>query len=462
MDLLVNHRQVKKDKKNNLEYVCEIRLFQHGDEIYYQSEFSFDYRRFGSTKKVSMSHGFNLKLKNGDFSVQYQLSNEAFETGLSKSKSRRGQNRFDHLLELIENGFYKGEKRTGYWGVKYKRACDEIINHLIGAITPLIKSPHLQEKDYINKPIFNSFYDLIVDFHLDRKRIKGHDSVYYSLQHDYPKLKWLKLNEYKYIPSVLDSYGIKTKYLIGEINKDDHRDINIKTLSYICRLFGDNYIDYLKQIDWRSHCSGIQTPNNRYHTLKNESEKKFMVMLFKNWESSELQTNSIVSSINELLSLREFLSNRGVDLKFKAKDDNSFELLLKQWEAFKTHFKKGYRIRVSLPEDFVQEIENDIVIDNEVFKIRILKTEEDFSIEGYNMKNCMSKQFVTAMSYVYISMTHKRKTINLQYRKGKLSQSYGKANTTVDKLFNKSVQILNKRMETYTDLNIRKEKFDFI
>jgi hypothetical protein len=61
-----------------------------------------------------------------------------------------------------------------------------------------------------------------------------------------------------------------------------------------------------------------------------------------------------------------------------------------------------------------------------------------------------------------VSLIHKRKRINLQYRKGCLIQSYGKANTPVDKLFDESVKVLNKRMSEYPDIQWVKEKYDFI
>jgi hypothetical protein len=187
-----------------------------------------------------------------------------------------------------------------------------------------------------------------------------------------------------------------------------------------------------------------------------------MVKLFNNWEKDGLQNDSLVFSLNELLSIRESLLNNNLDLKFKAKDDNSFDVLLKQWEGYKNHFKKGYRVRYALPEDFVSHIQEDIVIDGEIFNVKILKTEDDFSMEGYTMKNCMGKQFTNGLLYVYIAMTHKRKRINLQYRKGCLTQQYGKANTPVDTLFNKPTQILNKKMSEYAGLVLKKEKFDFI
>jgi hypothetical protein len=457
MDLLSSYRQVKKEKTSGLESIVEMNLFEDGNVICYYGEFSFDYRRFGTKKRVTIYHTLNLNIKNGDFTTFYQLINKGEETEkLFKSRTKRGKNNFYELYNLISDGILKGEKRLGYWGVKHKRACQEILQILSNKIIPTFKTEFYSNKDYTN-----SIYELIVDLHLDRKNIKGFNSIYHSIQNDYPKLKWLKLNEYKFLPAVLDSYGIKSKYLIGEINKNSDKEINLKTLRYVCNLFGENYIDYLKQIDWIHHCF-VNTSNKKIHTLRNESEKSNMVKLFNNWEKKELQTNSLIYSINELLSIREYLSDKIDDLKFKAKDDHSFELLHKQWESYKIHLKKGYRVRVGLPEDFIKDIEEDIIVDDLKFNIKLLKTEKDFTLEGYHMKNCMSQQFNTAQFYIYISMTHNKKCINLQYRRGKLTQSYGKANSSVDKLFNKTIQILNKKMEQYGDLEIKKEKFDFI
>ena len=79
------------------------------------------------------------------------------------------------------------------------------------------------------------------------------------------------------------------------------------------------------------------------------------------------------------------------------------------------------------------------------------------------MKNCMGKQFIYGLMRIYISLTHKRKRINLQYnRNGNLLQSYGKANTPVDAFFNDAVEILNKKMSKYSDIEWTKEKYDFI
>ena len=83
-------------------------------------------------------------------------------------------------------------------------------------------------------------------------------------------------------------------------------------------------------------------------------------------------------------------------------------------------------------------------------------------IEGYRMKNCMSKQFIHAANYIYISLKQNRSAINLQYRKGSMNQSYGKANTTVKDKFNNAIEILNDRFKNHLTIFGHKEKYDII
>ncbi len=462
MDLLFNHHQDKRHKNDNTHSYCDLKLYRFDNLIHYIAEFCFTYYRYGVEKNMSINHGLTIDMNNGDLTCAYQIINKSPSSDdISFSKNNRIKNKFDRILELTDNGFYNGEKRKKFWGVRYDKATTKIFNIILSNINKEIKSKFLKDKDYLNKPVINPLFDLLVDFHLDNKKIKPHDSVYFSIRHEYPKIKWLKLNEYKFLPSILDSYGIKTKYLIGEINKNETKDINIRSVRYLCKLFGENYVDYLKQIEWVNHC-WFTPSNKKYHKLKNDAEKKFMIKLINNWEKETIQNNNLLEMVNQLLSIREFLETKNINLKFNAKNDTEFELIYKQWENMKLHFKKGYRIRYFMPSDFVSEIEKDIIVDGLVFKPTILKTEEDYNMEGFIMKNCMGKQFINGLIHIYVSLTHKRKRINLQYRKGNLSQSYGKANTPVDIFFDESVKILNKRMSEYPDIQWLKEKYDFI
>ena len=107
-------------------------------------------------------------------------------------------------------------------------------------------------------------------------------------------------------------------------------------------------------------------------------------------------------------------------------------------------------------------IEKDIIIDDLIFKPKLILSEDEFRIEGYLMKNCMAKQFLHGSIYLFVSLQHKRKRINLQYRKGNLVQSYGKANSAVVPLFESATNTLTSRFKKHTNIHWNKEKYDFI
>ncbi len=462
MDLIFKHSQEKIDKKFSSNSNCDIKLYQTDNELIYFAVYDFDYQRYGNKKHVTFEHGFNLNLNNGDIITTYRILNGGVtEEKMFRNSYLKKKNDFKMLLDLTENGFIRGEKRINYWGVKYNRQIESMINLVFNIIKPKFKSDFYLNKNYIQKHTINPLYDMFVDYHLDVKKIKAHDGVYFDIKNEYPKKKWLIKNDYKFLPSVLDSYGIKSKYLIGEINKLSGKPINISTLNYICKLFGSGYIDYLKKIKWENHCYDLM-PNKKLHELKNDSEKKCMVSVINKWETETLKSDSFVYSINRLLSIREVLKERGVDLSFKAKNDHDFENLMEQWSSIKLHFARGYKVKYVMPTDFIETIEQEININGEIYIPKLILSEEDFRLEGFTMKNCMGKQFSHGAIYIYVSLQHKRKRINLQYRKGKLNQSYGKANTPVTPIFGKAIDVLTKRFEVQPNIEWRKEKYDFL
>jgi hypothetical protein len=339
-----------------------------------------------------------------------------------------------------------------------------VINHLVvlyNVFGPEVATRMLffkmSKEDYSALKTYLIFLSIMPD---KVKGIKGHDAVYYDIQNDYPKKKWLEKNDYKFLPSVLDYYGIKSKYLIKELSQNV-RQIQISTLNYFCKLFGNNHVDYLKKFTWESHCYET-SPNKRLHYLKNESEKEYLIKVINQWETDTIKTDSLIYTLNKLFSIRDLLEQRGLELKFKAKNDIEFDNLIEKWNGFKLHFARGYKVKYIMPDNFVNEIEQDIVIDGLIFKPKILLTEDDFRIEGFNMKNCMSKQFAHGAIYIFVSLQHKRKRINLQYRKGKLIQSYGKANTSVIKIFENPTIILTERFEKHPTIIWRKDRYDFL
>lgn len=462
MDLLFKHNQEKIDKRSGSKSTCDLKLFFDGTNINYLGVFDFDYQRYGSKRHVVFEHVLTINTSNGDINTIYRLINDTLtEDPMFKSVIKNKKNDFNLFLNLSENGFVRGEKRTGFWGVRYSRATDKVVNLIHDILKPNFKSEFYGQKIYNSKYEINSLYDIVVDFHLDKKGIKGHNGIYNDIQGSYPKKKWLIKNDNKFLPAILDSYGIKSKYLIGELNKNYGKTIQLNTLNYICKLFGDNYLDYLKQIKWDEHCYD-DVPNKKIHRLKNEAEKRSMVLTINKWEKDTLKSDTLIYSVNKLLTIRESLKSHDVDLKFKSKNDSEFDNLMDVWLGLKTYFSRGYRIRYSLPEEFVNVIEEDIDINGEVYKPTLILNEEDFRMEGFNMKNCMAKQFSHGIIHIYVALQHKRTRINLQYRKGNLVQSYGKANTAVTPHFMSAIEVLTKRFGKYSDISWKKEKYDII
>lgn len=462
MDLLLTHNQKKVDSKSGSVSICDLKLYSDNNSIEYVGTFDFDYQRYGSKRQVTFIHSFTLNILTGDIIVNYKLiNNNLTKEQQFKTSTQSKKNSFKMLSELSENGFYRGEKRLKYWGVKYERVIESINSIIFDKISPHFKGDFIKTKNYENKYVINPLYDMIVDYHLDCNEIKQHDGVYEDIKYEYPKKKWLLKNDNKFLPSILDSYGIKSKYLIGELNNRSDKPIHIASLNYLCKLFGDNYLDYLKQFVWDLHCFDI-VPNRKIHRLKNDAEKKSMINLINRWEKDSLRSDSLIYNLNKLFTIREVLEQRGLELKFKAKDDNEFENLLETWIGIKMYHSRGYKLKYTYPEDFVSVIETEIDIDGEIYTPKILLTEEDFRLEGYIMKNCMSKQFTNGNLYVYVSLTHKRKRINLQYRKGNLVQQYGKANTPVTDMFNLAVETLTNRFKSHPNIEWKKEKYEFL
>jgi hypothetical protein len=463
MDIIALHQQSKydKQKKNKTALTqCIVELLRDGDVVGLRGAFTLNYDLYNKPRHIVFHHTIEINMKSGDIETLYEIENvNLTKDNLYRNCHKRKKNDFKQLLESIEGGFVKGEKRKNFWGVKYDREIESIFIKLMDILRGKFKSPFYKSKT-THGASYNNLFEIIVDFHLDMKGIKAHDNIYNDIQFEYPKKKWLELNEYKFLPAVLDSYGLKSKYLTKELNVAN-RNVQIKTINYFSKLFGDDYTNYLKKIPWQQYAYDMP-PNKRTHTLKNEYEKECMVNVIINWEKQNIKVDNLITTLNRLLTVRKDLEDRGVELKFKAKNDNDFDTLMEIWFGYKKYLSRGFKLRYNFPMNFVKTIETPIHIDDSVYYLKVLKSEEDFMMEGYKMKNCMAKQFIHGVSYTYITLRQNRTSINLQYRKGALVQSFGKANTPTKDKFGLAIEELNKRFANYPEVFGIKEKYDFL
>ena len=409
MDLLFSYEQERAvPKKVNGEFKLLADIKRIDNFLYFHILYNFDYNQL---KTMKIEHHLELNMNNGDFIVKYFFNH----TGISDDKNFRkienkSKNNFAKLFDLIENGFNRGEKRESFWGIKFVNAKKTINKLFFDQISPNFKNDFFKNKDYDNDVSLHYLFDLIVDFHLNKRGIKGHNNVYVDIQTEFPNKKWLEKNDHKFLPAVLDSYNLKSKFLIKELNENRDKLINIKSLNYLCKLFGNNYFDYLKKINWKLHCYDLP-PNKKIHELKNEREKNFLVMTINNWEKNIEKKDSLIYSLNKLFSVRELLEQNGIIVKYTAKNDDDFENLFGLWNGHKEHLNRGYKIRYSLPEDVIKNIESEICVNGLTFKPKLLLSEDDYRMEGIIMKNCMGKQFINGVIYLYVSLKCDKKII---------------------------------------------------
>ncbi len=461
----IHYFQQKTERNKESNSTCEIRLGSDENCILYYADFYTQYtRQKNEFDYVRFIHELKIDKLTGDIFVKYNIKNQRIKSPVLKSGDWIKKNNFNMLCDLSERAFYLGEKRSGYWGVKYQRHRTELFNQLKEMLMSLVDDEFLKNKDYQknSKDLLSiSFFDLIVDFHLSKKKIKFHDNVYLHILDDYPKKKYLKSNDNKFLPAVLDYYQIKSKYFIGELSSKENSKVNIRCLAWLCKLFGDNHIEYIKRFDWKQMCSLFLKPKKQFY-CKNESEKEILSKVLIQWFKDEMIENPF-ESVYKLFALRGYLEDRGYNLKIKIRTPEDIDYMISQWELMKKHLSVGYKLRYDIPEQIVSSIEEEIIIDGKVFLPKVLLSEDDFILEGSRMKNCMSKQFMHGALYIYVALTHNKKRINMQFRKGNMVQAYGKANSPVKKeIFEQAMEIVSVRISKFPFLLWKKEKYEII
>jgi hypothetical protein len=466
MDLLFRYTQEKKEFKTDLISTCELELYYENNMLFYKGSFFNQYQRMSVLNSINYEHMLSLNLKNGDFNISYKINNNRNnKTLLFRNNNWNKTNRFYELNELFERGLYTGEKRLNFWGVKYKKAISDIHDIFEYYLLKDFAGTHYENKKYCEEERFVSpLYDMVTDFHLIKKNIKGHDYVYEDIMYDYPKPKWFKLNDNKFVPAVLDSYGIKGKYLIGELSTRENNDpISIRSLNFLCKLFGDNYQEYLKLIDWKDICLH-KINNKKVFVCKDEVEKMSVVKTLNNWDDLDMSLDgNKLDSLNKVFDTRDFLEKNGfTNLKFKSKSSSDLANIMEDWLLNKRHIKLGYKIKYNIPDDVIMDLEQPIICNDKIYKPKVVVCESDFKQEAAVMKNCMGGQFSLGSFYMYIAIGCGKKRVNTQYRKGKLTQSRGKTNIELPKEFVEPVNILSDRVLRYANLTWKREKYDVI
>ena len=74
----------------------------------------------------------------------------------------------------------------------------------------------------------------------------------------------------------------------------------------------------------------------------------------------------------------------------------------------------------------------------------------------------MGNQFAHGIASIFISLRKGKRWVDVQYRKGKKTMCYGKANSPTPSDFKSAIDTLNKRMGNFDKVKWVKEKYDLI
>lgn len=474
MDLIYNYSQEKKNKQNKTLGSAKLQLYQDAEYFVLCSDFIFSYTHPANPSYLTYKYLIIFNKNTGDFSTIKNSKKKYKDTkyNLQNIKPEIKNNDFSALNEILSRGIIHGESRQKYWGVKYKRATEKIHSLLLKSLNTNFNYDYHLSRTTLKKYYFNKIYLLLVDYFLDKKNIKGHDDIYHHIQQVTPNKKWLKENQMKFLPAVLDSFKIKSKYLIGELNNSNHV-INLNALRNLCNLIGPNYIDYIKKLKWKDICYESSPKNNKVIALRDKTEINNFIELTTNWTNSInflcdnlypkiSDDNGFLNRVIKLIKLRDKIEKTGMNLNFTAKNRNQFEKLEIQWTDLNTFFQRGYKLKYVYPTEFLNSIEETIYINDKKFRIKVLTTESEFLLESHYMKNCMSNQFNNGIILTFLYMESNKKRINLSYQKGQLNQAYGKANTQVPDSFKDAINVLNERFRGFSNITWKKEKYDMI
>jgi len=451
MDLLFEYNQEKKNSKIFNSTAC-LKVLEDKNKITYIGEFYFE---FNNNVKLKVNHKLELDVVTSDFIVTI------VHTTNGNIVEKTKKNNFKTLETLLEYGLIRGERIESYWGPQYKNATNIISTIFYNKVKDKFNNNYYNNSLFKNKSTHCLMYRLIVNYFLDKRNIKSHDGIYFTIQNDFPSKKWLNKNDNNFLPALLDSYGIKSKYLIKEININNNTNFDLKVLKYVCNLFGSNYLDYIKNFDWKE-CTKNSFTCTKKHVITTEYEKKALVKVINEFSQKDNTDKTIIQLIYKFLSNKDDVLKMDLNINFKFNNIDSFYKIHDNINGILKHKKRGYRVRYVFQSEFVKTIEDPIIIDNLTYIPKILLTEEDFIIEGHQMRNCMGSQFLQGIIFIYISLKSIHGTINLQFKNGRLIQERSKANSNVPETYRGAINILTDRMLKNKDIIWVKENFDII
>jgi len=425
-----------------------IRIFEHHRWRGFNKKF---YRK---SQTISI---IKINLSNGNITIF-----ESINRGKQKQKYIRINN-FSKLQEFIINGnFFSKKLHPENVSIINKQEQTINDNEFLKIILNYLES-YSDPQWMSTKDLFN----LIVEFFVRKKEIKIPNDYKSLITKLYPTEKFLKKNNRKLVQSVLDSFGLKSKFSIKFLHENPK--ISVSMYSKFANFFGKDYPKYmsslspifpkfLETIDEESISIKYRKTQFEYDLEKVEKENLVKVIndFFSIKENPEASNKVIFQLIRDHLDMHKKLKEYQTDVKINAINYESFVSEHEEFTKLTTLIKKGWTIEYQYDNRMVRHIENSFVVvfDNKemIFNPIILKREEEYDAEGNFMHHCVatySDKLNSLIVSLRINNGADRVTCEFDKKTGECLQSRHFCNQSPPKHFEESLDILKSKVSKF-------------
>jgi len=431
-------------------------------------------RRFNCKyfKSVSSKTIFTFDFDSGNF----QIIHSSYRGKKQLSKTFRTNN-FILLNEVLKSrtSFFKMNRHSAD-NTKFIKEIENSINNQ--EFYNVISKAFNIDFFMLNKSDGHvSFYKKIMEKFIELRRIKIPNHSYeHLLEYNYPKEKLLKKNDRKLIASVLDLYGIKSKYTIKLLH--NYPFLNLIALTKLSSLFGNDYHKYLSSINEKIY-SVSQTHEREVRGLFSLTDYKEQV---QNYNISDIEKENIIRILNdeqfqkpitEDVTGQLFDHFRMIDairvydtsIKMKAKTQKEFNDEHRELSKTIAAINKGWVIEYVYDTKTIESIQEYISIDeNTNLYPHILKREEEYVEEGKFMHHCVASYADHEKSIIISIRTDdssNRVTCEFDIQTGRLVQARHFCNGVPPSEFNEPIEVLKDKlrlMARYGTLNWKEKR----
>jgi hypothetical protein len=399
---------------------------------------------------------FTFDFRTGNFQIIHTTSR-----GKKKGTKVFRTNNFNYLKEALRNspGIFRLNRLNE--NKKYKNESQELIND--NEFNNIIAKIFGIDAFALNKmDSYGGFYNKIMELFVKIRKIKIPNHSYeHLLEYNYPKEILLKKNGRKLVASVLDLYGIKSKYTIKLLHNYPY--LNLISITKLCLLFGQHYQKYLSSIN-ESLFAKSQTQEREvraffsitdykvqiYNFKIGDIEKENIVRILNDNQFQKPITEEVISDIYDHFNMIDKI--RVYDNKISMKAKTYLEFVNEHRELSKTvsAIKKGWVIEYVYDDKTIEQIEEPISInigtdidDTTIFIPHILKREEEYIEEGKFMHHCVASYADHERSMI-VSIRNPngldRVTCEFEIQSGRLIQARHFCNATPPEDYNDVIE----------------------